>query len=365
MKALGEDPCNHSSEEHMALMTCFIESVIQGVSIKNKDSIRAATVRGYADQINELHKLRGFQQPIFNSRDNTPFVLIKALKDEENIAKQRRPITEDMASEMIREGNNSNKLSKKALIKDLTIFARQVGPRAAEIAQKTQSKADTHTYPSGRSVIKALCIDRIKCYDHKGRLVIDPIRNRHKVVSVSICWVIQKNRKNGELKWYSRDYENPELCIVDAIINMIERAKLLGKPDDMPFCVYKNNRGKTVYLTGKTLTDYIRKIAKKLYPHMTEEELSYFSCHSFRVWAAVLLSEAGKDGDYIKIRLRWCSESYRVYLRDTLNSAAEHNKSLQTNSMNIQFALHQGLLAALEDEFDETDNEMGEYVDLE
>ena len=85
-----------------------------------------------------------------------------------------------------------------------------------------------------------------------------------------------------------------ELCIVDAFINLIERAKLLGQPDNMPFCMYRNTRRKTVYLTGKVLTEYIRKIAKKLYPHMMEEELSYFSCHSFRVWAAVLLSEAGK-----------------------------------------------------------------------
>jgi hypothetical protein len=80
--------------------------------------------------------------------------------------------------------------------------------------------------------------------------------------------------------------------------------------------------GKTVYLTGQAVTNYLRKISKKIYPHMTEEELSYYSCHSFRVWAAVLLSEAGKNGDYIKIRLRWCSKSYRVYLRDMLNSAA-------------------------------------------
>jgi hypothetical protein len=182
---------------------------------------------------------------------------------------------------------------------------------------------------------------------------------------VSICWVIQKNNKNRELKWYSRDHETPELCIVDEFINLIERAKLLGQQDNMPLCVYQNNRGKTVYLTGKALTDYIRKIAKKLYPHMKEEELSYFSCHSFRVWAAVLLSEAGKDGDYIKIRLRWCSEWYRVYLQDTLNSAAEHNKSLQTNSTNIHFALHAGLLTVLEEEFDHIDTEMGECLDLE
>jgi hypothetical protein len=37
MEHLGKVPCNHSSKEHMALVTCFIESIIQGVSIKNKD----------------------------------------------------------------------------------------------------------------------------------------------------------------------------------------------------------------------------------------------------------------------------------------------------------------------------------------
>jgi hypothetical protein len=42
----------------------------------------------------------------------------------------------------------------------------------------------------------------------------------------------------------------------------------------MPFSVYLNKRGKTVYLTGQAVTNYLRKISKKLYPHMTEEELS-------------------------------------------------------------------------------------------
>jgi hypothetical protein len=99
---------------------------------------------------------------------------------------------------------------------------------------------------------------------------------------------------------------------------------------------------------------------------MTVEELSYYSCHSFQVWAAVLLIEAGKDGDYIKIlRLRWYSESYRVYLRDALNSAAEHNNTLDANSRNILYALNKGLLAGLKDEYEHIDNKMGDYIDLE
>jgi hypothetical protein len=50
-----------------------------------------------------------------------------------------------MASEMIREGSNYHKLSKKALIKDITIVSRQVGPRAAEFVQRLNQK-QTHIH---------------------------------------------------------------------------------------------------------------------------------------------------------------------------------------------------------------------------
>ncbi len=36
-----------------------------------------------------------------------------------------------------------------------------------------------------------------------------------------------------------------------------------------------------------------------------------------RIWACVLLNKAGKPPDYIKKRLRWLGDSFRMYLRDT------------------------------------------------
>jgi hypothetical protein len=150
-----------------------------------------------------------------------------------------------------------------------------VGPRAAEYLQKTKSRADVHTYPSGNKVIKALCPNRIKCYDNRGRLVLNPIpiQNRSAVETVSVCWLIQKNRKNGEIKWYSRDHSYPEMCVVDTFINLLKRAK-------SALLHLKDSRGKSVYLFAQEMTKYIMKMAKKLYQHMTEEQLSYFSCHS-------------------------------------------------------------------------------------
>jgi hypothetical protein len=46
------------------------------------------------------------------------------------------------------------------------------------------------------------------------------------------------------------------------------------------------------------------------------DELKWYSTHSLRVWACVLLDEAGQLPDYIKKRLRWLGDSFRMYLRD-------------------------------------------------
>ena len=362
MNKLGVDPCSLPTDQHNSLITCYVKSLIAGVSIRNKDAIRSETVKGYANEVNKLHYLRDLPLPISKASD--PGILIKNLKDEETIARRRRPLTNEMAAEIIKIGEESDPLAFEALAGDIVKMARQIGPRAAEFAQTTSKKPDHHKYPSGRKVIKALCTNNIKCYTKKGKLVCDPVQNRGQVEDISVTWTIQKNRKNGEIKWYTRDRTNPKTCTVDAIINMIERAQLLDQPNDLPFGVYKDKKGVKKYVTGNVMTRYIRKIAKKLYPHMTEDDLSYFSCHSFRVWACVLLSEAGKNGDYIRIRLRWASESYRIYLRDTLNSAAQHNETLGDNAGNIIFKLDEMHLPEEDDELQE-DETMGNFIDIE
>ena len=59
-------------------------------------------------------------------------------------------------------------------------------------------------------------------------------------------------------------------------------------------------------------------------PYYTSKRLDRFSSHSVRVWACVLLHTHGKSPDYIKLRLRWRSDSYKDYLRDVSMLAIEH-----------------------------------------
>jgi hypothetical protein len=54
-----------------------------------------------------------------------------------------------------------------------------------------------------------------------------------------------------------------------------------------------------------------------VHPDLSEDKIKRLSLHSGQVWALVLLDEAGMSPDFMKSRLRWMGESYRLYLRDT------------------------------------------------
>ena len=61
-----------------------------------------------------------------------------------------------MAVRPICHGKEAHKLSKEALIKDITIINREMGCRAVEMVQTKSGKADEHKYPSGNRVIKSI-----------------------------------------------------------------------------------------------------------------------------------------------------------------------------------------------------------------
>jgi hypothetical protein len=94
-------------------------------------------------------------------------------------------------------------------------------------------------------------------------------------------------------------------------------ARRLNQPDDLPVAAFKTKKGKIIYLTGNKIAKLLRKAVKMVRPHTTLDELKQYSAHSLRVWACVLLNEVGKLPDYIKKRLCWLGDSFRMYLKDT------------------------------------------------
>ena len=72
-----------------------------------------------------------------------------------------------------------------------------------------------------------MCANRFKSYDKNGRLVRDVAKKRTRVDNMSLTWKIPKSCRNNETNWYQRNYGDPNLDVVDGIINMIARAREL------------------------------------------------------------------------------------------------------------------------------------------
>ena len=116
------------------------------------------------------------------------------------------------------------------------------------------------------------------------------------------------------------DDAHPDICPVRAGYHIFLRSKRLGQSDSEPMGLFVNKSGSTKYLTGNKIQD------------ITKDELKRFSSHSGRVWALVLLDEAGMSPVFMKARLCWMGESYKLYLRDTSIQQQKHVDALSKES---------------------------------
>jgi hypothetical protein len=309
-----------------------------------------------------LYRKRDLPPPIdFKDRTNPVNILIANLKAEEDIANQRSAFTPQMVAEFIKRGNEACHDSLESFAMNIICSGREMAYRASETSTSTKTKPDYYTYPgSNRSVVKAVCKNWWTCYDSNGNEVYYTGQNKAIIRKMKIHWRFQKNRRNNEPVTYTR--EDSEFCMVTNILSMIDRARELGQPDDAPLAVYRDRNGQKVYLTSASLMKYIRDVARSVHPNMSNADILRFSCHSIRVWACVLLHEAGKKGDYIKKRLRWLSDAYRVYLRDTDVLASQHNDCLRQYAELIKSMLTMNLPKNMDYTVEE-DPEMGNYDD--
>lgn len=302
------------------------------------NNARSATVKGYMDSINILFELRNLPIPSdFRDIDNMNVKLHAALEKEENVAKQRSPLTKEMFAHMVMKGKSSPINSAMAVLYDWFCVIRIAGCRCAEYAQTKQTSIDVHEYPSGRKVVKAFMAADWTFYAKDGSIIDSDDWQTNSVVphKVRLLFRIQKNRQNGQTLTIVADDSHVDICPVRAAYRIFIRAKALGQSDNEPLGVFINHQGIKRYLTGSKIADLLRAVAKEVHPDMSKEELSKMSSHSGRVWALVLLDEAGMSPSFIKARLRWLGDSYRLYLRDTSVIQQHHIRALNPASDEI------------------------------
>ena len=181
--------------------------------------------------------------------------------------------------------------------------------------------------PDGTTVIRAFCLRNFLFFDEDD-MVLDrelALANSELVLQVGQHYDVQKNRVNDQVIKQMRNKERPEFCPVQASLDIVDVALHLGQTkEDNPLCVFETEDETVQYLTGDMITKYYRWVTAKVFPQISKEDLKLISCHSIRVTAAVILHLAGKDPSYIKLRLRWLSDCFQGYLRNTKRTSAQH-----------------------------------------
>ncbi len=339
-----EDPVG-DNHIYKRIVGMYLHAVRLGDNYHNQPSVRSNTLRGYAEAVNMLFILRGMPVPyISGDKSNDSTVAIVNLADEENIAVQRNPLTEDIAAECVKLGKKAHPNSAESLITNILCLGRYIGPRLSEYAQKQQTKIVYHTWKSGKKIVRSWILQDFKFFDKKRNHI--PLRGRTRdntrqiyseLAYMTVTWRIQKNRRNGQSIKIPIDGAHSDICPVYNALQIVMRKFRLDPHNlDTPLCVFaKDNASDPLYLTGAKVKHFLHQAVKNVHPNISQDELKKFSAHSLRVWACVLLDQAGKSPSYIQQRLRWQSDSYRLYLRDTLHSSQAHCKALSKDTANI------------------------------
>jgi hypothetical protein len=116
---------------------------------------------------------------------------------------------------------------------------------------------------------------------------------------------------------------------------MVMRACWLAQPDDMPVACYRTKKALLLFITGSRIATLLHEAVKKLQPCTSADDLKKYSAHSLRVWACVLLDEAGMPPSFIQKRLQWLGDLFKMYLRDTKAIQDKHLAALQSASSDI------------------------------
>jgi hypothetical protein len=317
------------------LASLFTQDIISGNNLKKKE-LRSATIREHLDALNELFEDRGFDPPIdLTNKSSGAGLFFQNVKTWENVPNRRTHITPEFLDELTKRAKqDKDGLGFTSSILDWTLLGRFTGHRLGEFAQETQKRIEYHVSPRKR-YLKANSRSCFVFKDKRGHSIKDPVKNKHRVHAVTIMWLVQKNRRNGQkITWI---VTNNKLCPVMAAIRIYERSIRLGLNDDEPMGAFFERKRRR-FLTGSKIRTYFQAVARHVYPDISDEELSKFSAHMIRVSAAVLLQVSGQPGHFIQKRLRWEGDSYRVYLRNSDALAKLHNTAA-AKSASLEYSL--------------------------
>ena len=163
---------------------------------------------------------------------------------------------------------------------------------------------DYHSYPSpsGQKVIKGFLLLDFVFNDSNNNCINDlsDLAYSSRAHSMKITWHIQMNHQNGQSIKLVAESANPLFCLVCNLMLPAEIACHLGQPSNLPVCIYPNQKGELLYLSGSNVASLL--YGAILFVHLTssKSELNKYLNHSLHIWACVLLDKAVKSLNLIR-----------------------------------------------------------------
>ena len=306
-------------------------------------SIRHATLRNYVNAVCRLHKSRELPSP-YGAQTDYISIVLKAVKKYESVANRREMIHDEMIHYMERVRPSLRIDSSDAAIIDWIFLGRFTGYRGIEWCQETLKDFEKIEDKLWSGPLSYAFIEEDFQFftDEKVHIPNHTITadSYPSIGYVMIRYKKQKNDRNMEVIPYMKDADNPAFCPVRAAHRIFLRARRLGAPQDEPIAVFLKSEGQYAgercFITKDLVADFLRRVAQKVY-NMKDSDpaLQRWSTHSIRVTACNLLHRQGFSDTYIQTRLRWSSNTFLMYLRNTLYSASQHTKALHISANNL------------------------------
>ena len=318
----------------MARYVAFLQN---GFSVKNI-KILAGTIDGYMRCVNDHYKKYRYNLPFDKKSETAAAQLISNQKDFEKGSEKREPLHDRVLVRMYELAQGGDKFGLRRALWLWTRLGCFGGFRRQEFVMDKKTDIQFYVMPDGTLIARAFTIKNFIFFDEdEMRLALhEVLRNRTLAMSLGTEYDVQKNRMNNQVITFNREPTTPAFCPVEIGIDIVELAIALGAKDDSdPLCLFRTETGDVEYITGDMVTKYFRFVTQLVFPAISATDLKLISCHSIRVKAAVILHEAGKDGSYIKLRIRWLSDCFQVYLRNTHTICEQHNTAMRSMDVKL------------------------------
>jgi hypothetical protein len=313
------------------VLACYASSLIHGETILAR-AIKTDTIKRYLYAAASFSLARQCVDPRLNFYGKESHHLSKILcahKHWESMPDRREPVTELMIQYMLKINPGDDTLD--AALYDWNVLGKYYGYRRAEWAQdhKNLAKKRLGRLPVSGDV-QAFRRDDFIFYGPDGTriaqgdtVILD--ENDPNIGRIDCRWRYQKNGDNGQHKSQSRNVKNPDQCPVRAALRIRRRSQTCGAVTSAdPMAIFVNPKGLPQYIADTQVNAYLQKVAKAVYKITDPIELARWTCHSIRVGACVTLFNQHKNESFIMFQLRWRSNSWKVYIRDSPHLSEAH-----------------------------------------